>query len=233
MRTVGVLGGMSAASTSLYVSRLHGLVRQRLGGLHSASLLVRYVDFAPIAAMQEMQRWEQLGLLLNAEAKALERGGADLLLLATNTMHNVAELITDGVGIPFIHIASATARAISRDGHTSPGLMATKYTMEKTFYTDQLRAAPYALRPLIPSAEDRNMTHQIIYDELCKDIVREESRRAYERIAANLASDGADCLILGCTEIGMLLSPSNVTVPVYDTTLIHCDAAIDEAMRES
>ena len=146
-------------------------------------------------------------------------------------MHSVADRVTAGVGIPFVHIADATAAAIARDGRSAPGLLATRYTMEGTFYTDRLRAAPYSLQPLIPSDDDRTLVHGIIYDELCKDIVTESSRRAYEGIAARLELAGADCLVLGCTEIGMLLGAENAPLPVYDTTLIHCERAVEMAMR--
>ena len=144
MKTIGILGGMSAASTALYCHHLHQITRARLGGLHSASLLVRSVDFAPIAELQAAGDWERAGDLLNAEARLLERGGAELLLLATNTMHCVAERIISGVGVPFCHIGDATADAIVRGGHTAPGLLGTRYTMEGTFYTDRLRAASLA-----------------------------------------------------------------------------------------
>ena len=230
MRTIGILGGMSAASTSLYCNTLHQIVRSRLGGLHSASLLVRSVDFAPIAAMQAAGEWERAGDVLNAEARLLERGGADLLLLATNTMHSVADRVTAGVGIDFLHIADATAAAIARGGHAAPGLLATQYTMEGSFYTDRLRAAPYDLKPLIPSDADRALVHGIIYDELCKDMVRDESRQAFEGVASRLGDAGADCIILGCTEIGMLLGTENVSLPVFDTTIIHCERAIELAL---
>ena len=229
MRTIGILGGMSAASTALYVQRLHQLVRARRGGLHSASLLVRSVDFAPVAAMQAADEWDAAGALLNEEARLLERGGADLLLLATNTMHCVADQITHGLSVPFIHIADATAAAVARDGCSAPGLMATMYTMEGTFFTERLRRQ--ALAPVIPARSERATVHKIIYDELCKDLVLEESRRTYEGVAASLVAAGADSLILGCTEIGMLLDRTNVAVPVYDTTLVHCERAIEEALR--
>ena len=227
---IGVLGGMSAASTSLYYQRLNAVARSRLGGLHGASLLLRSVDFAPIAAMQSAGEWRRAGALLNGEARALERGGAEMLLLATNTMHCVADEIMDGVQIPLLHIGDATASAIARDGLSRPGLLATAFTMEQSFYTDRLHAAN--LEPIIPSADDRALIHHIIYEELCKDVVTAASRAAFEGIAARMVDRGADCLILGCTEIGMLLNASNVSCPVYDTTHVHCDDAIDVALKE-
>lgn len=228
MKTIGILGGMSAASTVIYYRQLCDLTRARLGGLHSPQLLIRSLDFAPVAAAQAAGDWAALGQMLNTEARRLEKGGADLLLLATNTMHKVADTMMAGVSIPLIHIADATATAIRQAGLTRPGLMATAFTMEQSFYTDRLRAA--GLDPLVPSAEDRATTHRIIYDELCRDQILPASRSAYEGIAARLAADGADCLILGCTEVGMLLSATNSPLPVFDTVAIHCAAALEAAL---
>ncbi|MDJ0629241.1 MAG: aspartate/glutamate racemase family protein [Rhodobacter sp.] len=228
MKTIGILGGMSAASTALYYDRLNTQARARLGGLHSADLLIRSVDFAEIEAMQASGDWDDAGRALNAAALGLQAGGAEILILATNTMHKVADAMLDGITIPFLHIAGATAAEITEAGLKRPGLMATAYTMEQSFYTDGLRAA--GLDPLIPGPEDRAETHRIIYDELCKDILRKDSRAAYEGIARRLAEAGADCLILGCTEVGLLLNDGNVPVPVFDTTRIHCDRALDMAL---
>lgn len=228
MKTIGILGGMSAASTQIYYRMLCDLTRARLGGLHSPQLLIRSLDFAPIAALQAQGDWDGAARLLQAEARALERGGADLLILATNTMHKLADQMLDGVGIPFIHIADATAARIAAQGLTRPGLMATAFTMEQSFYTDRLRAA--GLDPLLPDDADRATTHRIIYDELCRDITTDASRAAYEGIAARLGAAGADCLILGCTEVGMLLGPENVAMPVFDTARIHCEAALQAAL---
>jgi aspartate racemase len=228
MKTIGILGGMSAASTQVYYRELCNRTRSRLGGLHSPELLIRSLDFAGIEALQVAGEWGRAGAMLNAEAKALERGGAELLILATNTMHKVSVEMMEGVSIPLLHIADATAAAICRTGAGTPGLMATAFTMEQPFYTDRLAAA--GLRPLIPDEHDRAETHRIIYEELCRDIVTPQSRAAYAGIAARLVERGADCLILGCTEIGMLLDQSNVSVPVFDTTLIHCDVALELAL---
>lgn len=228
MKTIGILGGMSAASTQIYYRMLCDLTRARLGGLHSPQLLIRSLDFAPIAALQAQGDWDAAARLLQAEARALERGGADLMILATNTMHKLADQMLDGVTIPFIHIADATAARITAQGLTRPGLMATAFTMEQSFYTDRLRAA--GLDPLLPDDADRATTHRIIYDELCRDITTDASRAAYEGIAARLGAAGADCLILGCTEVGMLLGPENVVMPVFDTARIHCEAALQAAL---
>lgn len=228
MRTIGILGGMSAASTLIYYRTLCELTRARLGGLHSPHLLIRSLDFAPVAAAQAAGDWAGLGRMLNAEARALEAGGAEILVIATNTMHKLAEEVTAGLSIPLIHIADATAAAIRSAGLSRPGLMATAFTMEQEFYTGRLRAA--GLAPLIPGAADRAETHRIIYDELCRDEIRPASRAAFEGVAARLAAAGADSLILGCTEVGMLLGAQNVPVPVFDTVAIHCAAALEAAL---
>nr|WP_256368652.1 MULTISPECIES: aspartate/glutamate racemase family protein [unclassified Ruegeria] len=228
VKTIGILGGMSAASTQIYYRLLCDLTRQRLGGLHSPQLLIRSLDFAEIAVLQSKGDWDSAGSILNREALALERGGADLLVLATNTMHKLADQMMDSVSIPFVHIADATADAIQSAGLTSPGLMATAFTMQQSFYTDRLHAA--GLTPVLPTEADQNTTHRIIYEELCKDIVTEDSKTAYVEIAQRLSDAGADSLILGCTEVGMLLNPENVSYPVFDTTRIHCAKALEMAL---
>ncbi|MEM7169452.1 MAG: aspartate/glutamate racemase family protein [Pseudomonadota bacterium] len=229
MKTIGILGGMSAASTMIYYRHLCELTQQRLGGLHSPELLIRSLDFERIEALQVVGKWDQAGIILNSEAKALARGGADFLVLATNTMHKLADQMMYGISLPLVHLADATARRVKSAGHTSPGLMATAFTMEQSFYTDRLSAA--GLSPVIPDAKDRAETHRIIYDELCKNVTTKESQAAYVAIAERLIRTGADCLILGCTEVGMLLNQGNVSVPVFDTTLIHCETALEKALE--
>lgn len=219
---------MSAASTQIYYRELCRLTRETLGRLHSPELLIRSVDFDEIETLQVSSNWDAAADILNEKAIALERGGAELLILATNTMHKVAGRILAGVSIPFVHIADATATAILDGGFRKPGLMATAFTMEQNFYTDRLTAR--GLLPIIPEAGDRAETHRIIYDELCRDVVTKESRLRYELIAQRLIDRGCDCLILGCTEVGMLLNQDNVAVPVFDTTLIHCEAALRAAL---
>lgn len=230
MKTIGILGGMSAESTQVYYRQLCSLTRERLGGLHSPELLIRSLDFSRIQALQERGEWNESGSILNTETKALERGGADLIILATNTMHKVADQMMQGVSVPMIHIADATAARIQARGLSSPGLMATAFTMEQPFYVDRLVAA--GLSPIIPDSSNRAMTHRIIYDELCCGLGTKESEDAYVRIANRLIARGADCIILGCTEVGMLLNQDNLPVPVFDTTMIHCDAAIDSALED-
>lgn len=228
MKTIGILGGMSAESTQLYYSALCKLTAKRLGGLHSPQLLIRSLDFAEIESLQVRGEWEAAGAILNREAKLLQSGGADLIILATNTMHMLAEQMMSGVDIPMLHIADATAERINDAGLARPGLMATAFTMEQAFYLERLKQA--GLSPIVPNAEDRLETHRIIYDELCKGITTSTSERIYIEIAERLVDAGADCLILGCTEVGMLLNQDNVSQPVFDTTLIHCAKALDAAL---
>ena len=230
MRTIGILGGMSAASTQAYYRELCDLTREQLRGLHSPELLIRSLDFAMIEALQVKGEWDAAGAILNVEAKALQAGGADFIILATNTMHKLAEPMMEGVEIPLLHIADATATEIKAAGLKSPGLMATAFTMEQSFYTDRLVSA--GLAPIVPIEADRAETHRIIYEELCRDITTPDSERAYVAIAQRLVEAGADCLILGCTEVGMLLNQDNVDVPVFDTTLVHCKAALQKARAD-
>lgn len=228
MKTIGILGGMSAASTQIYYRTLCEITRDRLGGLHSPELLIRSLDFAKIEALQALGQWDAAASILNAEAKGLEKGGADFILLATNTMHKVASAMMADVTIPLLHIAAATAQRISTAGLSRPGLIATAFTMEQSFYRDRLVEA--SLHPIIPDENDRAEVHRIIYDELCMDIIEEESRSKFEDVAQRLVEVGADSVILGCTEVCMLLNQGNVAVPVFDTTRIHCEAAIDLAL---
>ena len=230
MKTIGILGGMSAASTQTYYRELCRLTRERLGGLHSPELIIRSLDFAVIEALQAKGECSA-GNILNREAKALERGGAECIVLATNTMHKLAAEMMLGLSIPFLHIADSTAKSINAKGMRSPGLMGTAFTMEQTFYTDRLIAA--GLKPIVPEHADRIETHRIIYEELCRDIVLADSEAIYIAIAKRLVQRGADCLILGCTEVGMLLNQNNAQVPVFDTTLVHCEAALQFALSEA
>jgi aspartate racemase len=231
MRTIGIIGGMSAESTAHYYAEINKGVREKLGGLHSAEIVMWSVDFAEIAAMQSKGQWDLAGKRLSTIAKRLEGAGADCLVLATNTMHKLAPEIEAATHIPLLHIADATAEAIKSSGLKRPGLMATAYTMEQDFYVGRLRTK-HGLDVIVPDDADRATTHAIIYDELCKGVTDEKSRDAYIEIATRLKKAGADCLILGCTEVGMLLNQSNVPMPVFDTTLIHAAAAVSFATAE-
>jgi aspartate racemase len=229
MKVIGLIGGMSCESTVHYYARLNEGVRKALGGLHSAEILMWSVDFAPIAQMQAEGRWQEAGVRLAAIAKRLEMAGADVLVLATNTMHKVAATVEAAVGIPLLHIADATASKIRAAGKRRPAIIATRFTMEQDFYTGRLRDK-FAMETLIPDQSDRTLVHQIIYDELCVGRVTEASRQAFVDVARRLAAKGADCLVLGCTEVGMLLDERNAPLPIFDTTLIHADAAVNFAL---
>lgn len=229
MLTIGMLGGMSWESTAEYYRLANELVRERLGGMHSASCLVRSVDFAEIEAMQAAGRWDEAGELLAAEARALEAGGADLLVLCTNTMHKVADRVEQAVSIPFLHLADTTARAVAASGIGVVGLLGTAFTMEQEFYRDRLES--HGLTVLVPPAEDRALVHRVIYDELVLGMVKESSRASYAAVMARLVERGAEGVILGCTEIELLVGPEDVTVPVFPTTRLHVEAAVDLALR--
>lgn len=228
MRTIGILGGMSAESTTLYYREMNRLVRERLGGLHSADLLIRSVDFAPIAELQAAGRWDETGRILGEAARRLQGAGAEAIVLATNTMHLNADAIREAISVPFLHIGDATAAALQARGVRRPLLLATRFTMEKAFYRDRLSAA--GLEPLIPDEADRERLHAIIFDELCQGVVGPESTAAGMEMVAKGRAAGADGVIFGCTEVGLLLTPEDIDAPVIDTTLVHCQAAVDFAL---
>ena len=229
MKRIGLLGGMSWESSIEYYRFLNEEVRDRLGGLHSADCIMRSVDFAPVAELQRTGRWEQAGELLAREAADLARAGAEILMLATNTMHKVADQIEAAASIPFVHIADATAREMAAAGIGRVGLLGTAYTMEQDFYTGRLRER-HGLEVLVPDAPDRRIVHDVIYDELCLGVVRDESRDQYRRIMRGLADRGAEGILLGCTEIELLVGPQDARVPVFDTTRIHARRAVDLAL---
>jgi aspartate racemase len=229
VKVIGLIGGMSCESTAHYYARLNERVRATLGGLHSAEILLWSVDFAPIAQMQTEGRWQEAAAKLSGIAKRLESSGADVLMLATNTMHKVADAIESAVSVPFLHIADATALQICGAGMRKPAIMATRFTMEQDFYIGRLRDK-FDLDCLVPDEADRVLIHQIIYDELCVGQITESSRQAFVEVARRLKDKGVDCLVLGCTEVGMLLDERNAPLPVFDTTLIHADAAVTFAL---
>jgi aspartate racemase len=225
MRLLGVLGGMSWTSTEVYYRLLNTGVAERLGGLHSASLLVHSVDFDDIAARQHAGDWPGTAEVLGEAARGLAAAGAEGLLLATNTMHKVADDVERAAGLPLLHIADATAAAVRGAGLERVGFLGTAYSMEDGFLLDRLAAA--GVEAVVPPAEARAEVHRIIYDELVLDVVRDESRATYGRIMADLVAGGAQGMILGCTEIGLLVGPDNTTVPVFDSTAVHAAAAVD------
>ena len=229
MRLLGLIGGMSWESTAVYYRHLNELARDRLGGLHSARLLLWSVDFAEIADLQHRGEWAAAGEILAEAARRLEAAGAEALILCTNTMHKLADTIQGAVGIPLLHIADATAEAIVAAGCRRPALLATRFTMEEPFYADRLRER-HALDPIVPDEPGRAMVHEVIYQELCRGVVRPESKARYLAEIARLRLAGADSVILGCTEIGMLLSQADLDLPVFDTTRLHAEAGMNFAL---
>ncbi|CAM1508729.1 Fc.00g055770.m01.CDS01 [Cosmosporella sp. VM-42] len=229
MKTLGLLGGMSWESTTTYYQEVNRRVRQVKGGLHSARCIVFSFDFADIEILQRTGKWEEAGLLLNDAANKLKLAGANAIVLCTNTMHFVSHDIEKASQIPLIHIVDPTADRILKAGFTSVGLLGTRFTMEKDFYKSRL-SKNYGLCVIVPNEEDRETVHSIIYTELCNGIINEESRKEYYNIISKLAKEGADCLILGCTEIGLLVDEVGSELPIFDTTKIHALAAADWAM---
>ena len=229
MKTIGLIGGMSWESTLHYYQSLNEQAKQRLGGLHSAKLVLYSVDFHDIEVLQKTGQWDEAGARLADAARALEAAGAELLVLCTNTMHKVAPAIEAAVGIPFLHIADPTAEAIKQAGLQRIGLLGTRFTMEQDFYRGRLEAQ-HGLQVIVPEADDRQLVHDVIYNELCLGEIRESSRQAYREIIGRLVAKGAQGIILGCTEIAMLVSSADAPVPVFDTTQLHALRALDWAL---
>jgi aspartate racemase len=225
MRTIGVLGGMSWESTAEYYRLLNRGIADRLGGLHSARLIVHSVDFAEVAAMQQAGDWAGAGVLLADAAAGLERAGAKAIVLATNTMHQVAASIEAAVSIPLIHIVDPTGEAMARHGVRRAGLIGTRYTMELPFWRERLRDR-YGIDLVVPEEDDRALVHRVIFDELCRGRIDAESRAKYVSVTERLRDAGAEAVIFGCTEIGLLLSPEDVSLPAFDTTMLHAGAAV-------
>jgi aspartate racemase len=232
MKRIGLLGGMSWESSIEYYRLVNEAVRDRLGGLHSADCIMRSVDFAPIEELQRTGRWDAAGDVLAEEARTLEAAGAELLVLCTNTMHRVADRIADAVDVPFVHIADTTADAVRAAGVDTVGLLATAYTMEQDFYTGRLRDR-HELTVRVPDDADRRVVHDVIYRELCVGIVRDESRAEYRRIMRDLADRGAKGILLGCTEIDLLVGANDSPVPTFDTTRLHAEKAVELALEGS
>jgi len=227
MLTIGMLGGMSWESSAEYYRLANTIVRERLGGLHSAKVVLHSVDFAEIERMQVESRWDDAGKALADAATRIQAGGADFLLLCTNTMHKVFDQIQAAVDIPMIHLGDTTAQAIRKAGLTTVGLLGTGFTMDQPFYRERLES--HGLKVLLPSTEDRATVHRIIYDELCLGVVKDESRRAYQDVIGRF--DGAEGIILGCTEIELLITQDDVPIPVFPTTRLHVEAAVEKAVR--
>ena len=223
-KVIGLLGGMSWESSAEYYRIINQAVRARLGGLRSARCLMWSFDFGEIEALQHAGRWDEAAGLLVDAARRLERGGADFLVLCTNTMHKVADSIMDAVALPFVHIADPTAAQIKAAGFATIGLLGTAFTMEQEFYKGRL-TGQHGLTVLVPDEADREVVHRVIYDELCLGVVRDESREADRQIMARLVAQGAQAIILGCTEIMLLVGDDDATVPLFDTTRIHAETA--------
>jgi aspartate racemase len=225
VRLLGVLGGMSWTSTESYYRLLNQGVAERLGGLHSARLLLHSVDFDEIAELQHADDWPATAEILGRAARGLADAGAEGLIIATNTMHKVADDVEAASGLPLLHIADATARAVLDAGVRRVGLIATAFTMEDTFYVGRL--ATQGIETIVPVAESRAEVHRIIYDELVRDVVRPESREVFRRTMSDLVADGAEGIVFGCTEVGLLVGPADTSVPTFDTVALHAAAAVD------
>ena len=228
MKTIGLIGGMSWESTQTYYRLVNQMVREELGGLHSAKIVLLSVDFAEIDALQQQGDWEKGGDIMASAALSLQAAGADIILIGANTMHKVAEAVEHAVTIPLLHIADATASAIKRDNITTVGLLGTKFTMEQDFY--RVRLESHGIQVILPNDEQRVLVHSVIYDELCRGEFNPESKAGYLDIVSDLSSRGAQGVILGCTEIGLLINSADTTVRLYDTTEIHARKAVEFAL---
>jgi len=232
MKTIGLIGGMSWESSVKYYRIINERVRDRLGGLHSAKSLMYSVDFGEIEKLQRQGKWEELTALMIAAAKNLEKGGADFILICTNTMHKMADAVQKNIGIPLLHIADATAEKVKPAGIRKIGLLGTLFTMEESFYKGRL-TDKYGLLVLIPERAERELVHRVIFEELCVGEIKQASKEHYIRIMDRLAENGAEGIILGCTEIGLLVGDKDARVPLFDTTVIHAEAAVEYALLES
>lgn len=229
MKTIGLIGGMSWESTVPYYRLINEAVRERLGGLHSAKVVLYSVDFHDIEQLMQRGEWEAVAVALAKAAALLESAGADFLVLCTNTMHKVAGAIEAAVGIPFLHIIDPTADAIRQAGLKTVGLLGTRFTMEQPFYRDRLQER-HGLKVLIPDSEERAMVHRVIFDELCQGKVVDASRRDYAKVIERLVAQGAEAVILGCTEISLLIGRQECAVPLFDTTSLHACRAAEWAL---
>jgi aspartate racemase len=229
MKTIGMIGGMSWESSIEYYRIINEKVKEKLGGLHSAKSVMYSVDFAEIEALQHAGRWEEATQDMIEAARHVEAGGADFLIICTNTMHKMADEVEAAIGLPLLHIADATAEVIKAQGLTRIGLLGTKFTMEEDFYRGRL-VEKHGLDVLIPDAEDREIIHRVIYDELVLGEIKSESREQYKQIIEKLIAAGAQGIILGCTEIGLLVKDEDSRVPLFDTTYIHAVSAVEMAL---
>lgn len=229
MKTIGMIGGLSWESTANYYRDINSGVKARLGGLHSAKIVMNSVDFAEIEVLQHEGRWQEAGDILSRSAVSVEKGGADFLILCTNTMHKVSDQIQSAIHIPFLHIADATAEVLRKNDVKKVGLLGTRFTMEDTFYRGRLETE-YQIDVETPDPDDRDMIHRVIYEELCQGHISDSSRQAFLRVIGALSARGVQGVILGCTEIAMLVSADDTNVPLYDTARIHTEAAVAMAL---
>lgn len=230
METIGLIGGMSWESTIPYYRKINETVKQQLGSLHSAKIILYSVNFQEIERLQHDDKWEEAGQILLSSALALERAGANFLVLCTNTMHKVAPVIESSITTSLLHIVDPTASAIKIAGYKQVALLGTRFTMEQDFYKTRL-LQKHGINVLVPSQEERELIHHIIYNELCLGIVNDDSRQIYLKIIKNMAEQGAEAIILGCTEISMLIRAEHTQVPLFDTTEIHAIAAANKALK--
>jgi len=231
MKTIGLLGGMSWESTALYYQQINKMVHGKLGKLHSAKVIINSVDFEEIAALQAKGLWQEAGAYLAEQAQNLEKAGAECILVCTNTMHKIASQIEDAITVPFLHIADATAKEIVSQNIGKVALLGTAFTMEQDFYKARLQE--HGIDVMIPNEADRKIVHRIIYEELCLGVINPNSRQKYETIVEQLIAEGAKGIILGCTEICMLIGELKFSVPLFDTTTIHSKEAVSFSLNEN
>ncbi|MGE6489168.1 aspartate/glutamate racemase family protein [Paenisporosarcina sp. NPDC076898] len=229
MKTIGLIGGMSWESTAKYYQLINQEVKSQLGGLHSAKCILYSVDFAETQRFQATGEWEKAGRLLGDAALSLEKAGADFIIICTNTMHKVITYIEEKISIPVLHIADATANQILKSDVRTIGLLGTKYTMEQDFYKSRIESN--GIKVLVPTSEDREVINRVIFEELCLGNIQQSSRRSYQNVIQKLVDDGAEGIILGCTEIGLLIRPEDAEVPLFDTTVIHALEAVKRALE--
>ncbi|AXH09593.1 aspartate racemase [Malaciobacter halophilus] len=230
MKTIGLLGGMSWESTALYYKQINEEVKKQLGGLHSAKVVLYSVDFDEIEKLQHENRWEETASILSEAAKNIQNANADFLVICTNTMHKVAPVIQDNINIPILHIAYATGKKLQDEGISKVGLLGTTFTMKEEFYKNSIQKS-FDIEVIVPNEEDIKIVHEIIYEELCKGSIKETSKKEYLRIIDSLSNRGAQGVILGCTEIGMLVSQMDTKTKLFDTTYIHASEAVKKALK--
>lgn len=230
MKTIGLLGGMSWESTLSYYKTINENVKEHLGGLHSAKIVMYSVDFAEIEELQQKSRWDKAGKILSEAAESVQSAGADFLLLCTNTMHKVVFHIERNIDIPVLHIADATGEKLIENGIKTAGILGTKFTMEEDFYKKRINDK-HGIKVIVPDPDERDIVHRIIFDELCMGITNNSSKKALLKIISKLSSKGAECVIMGCTEIPLIIGKNDTDIPLYDTTDIHSKKAVEEALK--